>query len=71
MGTILKDIPDLTDRIEQGEFASLLGWLREKVHSHGCRFEPQELVERVTGRKIDPQPYIHYLSQKYSEIYQI
>ena len=66
---INRDIPNLEEQIEKGEFSSLLGWLREKVHAHGAKFEPQELVERITGSTIDPQPYIKYLNTKYSDIY--
>ncbi len=66
---VSSDIPDLPEHIRSGEFAPLLGWLREKVHRHGSKFEPQELIQRVTGSKIDPAPYIRYLSRKYAEIY--
>ena len=63
------DIPALPDQIRRGEFAPWLSWLREKIHRHGAMFEPQELVERVTGSKIDPAPYMRYLEQKYRRIY--
>uniref|UniRef100_A0A7C4L0D6 Metal-dependent carboxypeptidase n=1 Tax=Bellilinea caldifistulae TaxID=360411 RepID=A0A7C4L0D6_9CHLR len=66
---ILQDIPNLEEQIERGEFSALLGWLREKIHRHGSKYEPQELVEKVTGSKIDPQPYIRYLNTKYRDIY--
>lgn len=66
---ILRDIPDLEDHIEKGSFAPLLGWLREKIHVHGAKFEPQVLIQRVTGSKIDPAPYMRYLTKKYSAIY--
>jgi carboxypeptidase Taq len=66
---ILADIPDLTDQIASGEFSALLGWLRQKIHSHGAKFEPQDLVQKVTGSKIDPAPYMRYLQAKYGEIY--
>jgi carboxypeptidase Taq len=66
---IRADIPNLTEQIRQGEFSAWLGWLKEKVHRHGAMFEPQELIQRVTGSKIDPTPYIRYLSQKYGGIY--
>jgi len=64
-----QDIPDLHDQIQRGVFADLTGWMREKIHWHGMKFEPQELVQRVTGSKIDPGPYIRYLITKYGEIY--
>jgi len=63
------DIPNLPEQIRRGEFAPWLAWLREKVHCHGSKFEPQDLIQRVTGSKIDPTPYMRYLDQKYTEIY--
>ncbi len=66
---IAADIPDLTEQIRKGEFSAWLAWLREHIHQHGAKFEPQELVQRVTGRKIDPAPYMRYLTQKFSTIY--
>jgi carboxypeptidase Taq len=68
---INQDIPDLVEQIRQGKFEALLGWLREKIHRHGSKFEPQELVQKVTGSKIDPAPYVRYLTKKYSEIYDL
>ena len=63
------DIPDLADQFRQGKFDALLTWLREKIHVHGSKYEPQELVQRVTGSKIDAAPYVRYLKQKFSAIY--
>jgi len=63
------DIPDLASQFRRGAFGELLTWLREKVHGHGSKYEPQELVQRATGSKIDPAPYVRYLKQKYGEIY--
>jgi carboxypeptidase Taq len=66
---INKDIPDLPEQIRRGEFAPWLAWLREKIHVHGSKYEPQELIQKVTGSKIDPAPYMRYLTNKYSQIY--
>lgn len=64
-----QDLPDLSAQIRDGKFDALLAWLREKVHRHGKKFEPQELVQKVTGSRIDPHPYLRYLNHKYGEIY--
>ncbi len=66
---IKKAIPDLDDQIERGEFLPLLSWLRENIHSHGAKFETQELIKKVTGSTIDPQPYLRYLNTKFREVY--
>jgi carboxypeptidase Taq len=60
---INQDIPDLAEQIRRGNFAELLAWLRKNIHSHGRKFEPQELVQRVTGSRIDPAPYMRYLKK--------
>jgi carboxypeptidase Taq len=65
------DIPDLVNQIEKGEFKALLDWLRCNIHKYGSKYEPQELVQRVTGSKIDPKPYLRYLQTKYSKIYSL
>jgi carboxypeptidase Taq len=65
------DMPDIEKNIAQGEFASLLAWLREKIHRHGAKFEPQDLIRKVTGTGITPEPYMRYLTAKYSEIYHL
>ena len=68
---INQDIPDLEDQIEHGKFEALLGWLRKNIHQHGAKFEPQVLVKKVTGSTITPEPYMRYLTKKYSEIYKL
>lgn len=68
---ITREIPDISLQIEQGEFSALLNWLKKNIHSHGAKFEPQELVQKVTGSKITPKPYLNYLNTKYSEIYSL
>ncbi len=64
-----RDLPGLYDDFRRGEFGELLAWLREKVHRHGRKYTAQELVQRVTGESISPEPYLRYLETKYGEIY--
>lgn len=66
---INEDIGNLDDQIRNGNFSELLGWLRKNIHQHGQKFEPQTLVKNVTGSKITSEPYVRYLTKKYSEIY--
>ena len=62
-------IPDLDDQIEQAEFGALRDWLRENLHSHGRKFLPREMLERVVGGPMDAGPYIRYLKTKLGGIY--
>jgi carboxypeptidase Taq len=61
--------PEMPAGIEQGDFAPLLGWLVENVYRHGRKFTPAELVERVTGKPLQVEPYIRYLRAKFGELY--
>jgi carboxypeptidase Taq len=67
----LRAHPDRDDQIRRGDFAPLLEWLRDNIHQHGRKYKAQEIVERVTGSRIDPQPYLEYLERKYRPIYGI
>ena len=68
---MLAENPNIPDEIAQGKFDSILGWMHEKVHQYGCKYEPQELMLKATGSKITPEPYIAYLKKKYGEIYDL
>jgi len=65
------DLGDVEAQIRAGDFKPVLGWLRNNIHRHGRKFGPQDLMIRVTGSKISPEPYIKYLTDKYSEIYRL
>ena len=66
-----EDLPDLEVQISRGEFGELIGWLNEKIHRHGGKFEPMDLLKRVTGEELRAKPYLKYLTDKYSEIYNL
>ncbi len=66
---INQDLPNLEDQFSQGKFDELLGWLRNKIHRFGKKYESLDLIKKVTGTGITPEPYIRYLKSKYSDIY--
>jgi carboxypeptidase Taq len=63
------DLPDLDDQLARGEFAGLREWLRERLHHHGRKYMPAELVQRVTGGPLDVAPYLDSLRGKLGPIY--
>jgi carboxypeptidase Taq len=63
--------PEIPREIGQGQFATLLGWLRENIYQHGSKFTAPELVQRVTGGPVQIAPYIQYLKTKYGALYQL
>ena len=61
--------PARDDQIRRGDFSVLRSWLQSEIHQYGRMYQPQELVKRVTGSSIDPEPYLRYLESKYEAIY--
>ena len=64
-----RDVKDPFDKIANGDFAPILGWLQENMYSKGKKYTPKELVQRMTGESINPKYYLEGLEAKYREIY--
>ncbi|WP_269540534.1 carboxypeptidase M32 [Cerasicoccus fimbriatus] len=63
------DLPNLQTEIADGNFSSLLQWLRDKVHRHGRRYGTRELIQNAIGEEISPAPLIAYLRERYGALY--
>jgi carboxypeptidase Taq len=63
--TAREAIPNVLEAIAQGEFAPLLGWLREQVHSKGSLLSTAELVESATGRPLGTASFERHLHNRY------
>jgi carboxypeptidase Taq len=64
-----EEIPSLDEQVAAGDFAPLLAWLRDRIHRFGAIYEPHELIDRITGGPLSPEPFLAYVTEKYSEIY--
>jgi carboxypeptidase Taq len=60
------DLGDVDAQFARGEFGPLREWLREHVYRYGSRYEPRDLLRRVTGSELDPEPYLTYLRAKFA-----
>jgi carboxypeptidase Taq len=57
--------PDLMVAIARGDFRPLLAWLRTHVHGLGSFYDSRELIERATGRRLDPKVFKAHLERRY------
>jgi len=57
--------PALDGELARGQYASLLKWLREKIHSHGSRHTPAELMKQATGEPTQSSYHLDYLKNKF------
>jgi len=60
-----QDVADVTQAIAAGEFAPLLGWLRERVHSKGSLLSTEKLVEHATGQPLGTASFERHLRDRY------
>jgi len=66
-----KDIPNYKELVESGDLKTILNWLRKNIHKHGKKYEPNELLEKVTSEKLNPDYFMDYLKEKYTKVYNI
>jgi len=66
---IRQDLPDLDDRIASGDILVLIDWLRTNVHQYGGVYQPDELMNKITGASLDASHFVRYVEEKYSDIY--
>ena len=65
------EIPNLNIEIANGQFSSLLSWLRKKIHHSGRTYTSNELAIAITGKGLDADLFMNYLDEKYTKIYNL
>ncbi len=63
---VVAELGDVEEQFARGEFGPLREWLTEKIYRHGSKYPPRELLERITGSDLDPEPYLQYLRTKFA-----
>jgi carboxypeptidase Taq len=63
--------PEIPSEIGHGKFDTLHSWLTDNIYQYGAKYQPDELVQRVTDSPMRIEPYITYLRTKYSQIYSL
>lgn len=63
------DLPGLEAALAAGDGAPLRAWLQERLHRHGRKHPPKELVQRIAGGPIAVAPFAAYLREKLTPLY--
>ncbi len=69
--TFEKVHPNWKEHISQGSLDFIRDWLKENIHKYGRQYTPSELCQKVTGKSLSEEPYVHYLKKKYSALYHL
>ena len=65
------DIDDLDAQVREGEFDALHTWLTDNVHSHGARYETDDLIAEATGESFTADYFLDYADAKYRDLYDL
>jgi carboxypeptidase Taq len=69
MDAITKDQPDWRIQLSEGKLDEVNTWLNKNIHNQGDLYNPEKLIKRATGTNLNTQPYLQYLTKKYSNLY--
>lgn len=58
-----------TELEKEGKFDTLIEWLHENIHKPGRFYQPDVLVEKVTGERPNPDHLVKYLKIKLREFF--
>lgn len=69
--SMLKNNPDFESQIASGDFKTVLNWYRENIHQYGAIYSADDLCKRVTGKSLNSDYFMSYLTNKYTGIYNL
>jgi carboxypeptidase Taq len=60
------ELPEIEDQMRNGEFCTILSWLRKKIHTYGRKHSAAEIMKKATGQEPSAQAFINYIKNKYN-----
>lgn len=66
-----EQLPGLDEEFARGEFGRLKRWLNDKVHWPGRSYRSGELCRRITGQGLNHSALVHYLRDKFGQLYDL
>ena len=62
---------NINECIAEGDFALINMWNKMRIWKHGGLYDAKHVMERNVKMPFSTEPYINYLTNKYSEIYNL
>jgi carboxypeptidase Taq len=68
VNALTEALPNWRSELTQGNLKETNNWLHRNIHYLSNLYDPEELIKKATGKKLDPQPFVQYLQNKYREL---
>jgi carboxypeptidase Taq len=59
---------DFDAELAGGDLGSLRSWLAEHVYAQGAKLDAEDLIERVTGKRLDAEAFFRRLEQRVAQL---
>lgn len=66
---IQQENPNWRNELTKGNLNPVKEWLTRNLYNHGNLYDPVDLIQKATGKKLNVKPYLQYLQEKYSKLY--
>lgn len=60
-----KELPDWENKIEQGDFSAVRGFLDRKIHCYGSSLNSTQLMQKTLGRELGIDSFVKYIRGKF------
>lgn len=70
LATLANEMRDWRNQLMQGNLEGIRMWLTKNVQRQGNLYDPADLMRRITGKELNAGPYLKYLNEKYSGLYE-
>lgn len=62
---------DVVAAVRAGDLRPIAAWLSDKIWRFGAAKEPDALLQSATGEAFNPRYYLDYLTQKFTQVYEL
>ncbi|GKU79375.1 carboxypeptidase M32 [Paenibacillus sp. L3-i20] len=69
--TMEREIDGMWSLVGGGNLLPIKEWLSDRIHKYGKMRTPSELIQSISGKPLDPQHLVTYLTKKYTDIYKL
>ncbi|MCR5329940.1 MAG: carboxypeptidase M32 [Lachnospiraceae bacterium] len=68
---LMKQDFDIDAAVRSGDFKTINTWMKEHVFAKANRLDPADWIRDLTGREFTPEDFLKYITDKYTEIYNL
>jgi carboxypeptidase Taq len=61
--------PEWKNEVSKGHFTFIREWLKKKLHHDGRKYSADEVIQNISGKRLEAAPYTEYLKNKFQKVY--